>query len=225
MQAPQFPTQNDFGIGDGIPIIPQWRQAGTNLQNPVLPHMGEFNLDPTIQDILYRLSNMARREQFLSMSNTELHDLTCFVLHRLLLWRPNATTNHSSGPPAISECVRDGLVLYMLIIHGPTYYSHSEIQNSIVAQLEFHLEDSLAYMSNTHQSLVIWLLSMGMVAAQDASKYHWFATEAKKMTENLGIRTWNDIVLCLQSVLWLKMENVQHMFQQKWGEISATIAI
>jgi hypothetical protein len=60
-----------------------------------------------------------------------------------------------------SECLRYGLSLYMFIIHGRTYYSHVNILNALVLQLEHYLGPLLSFIER-QDSLFVWFLSVGI---------------------------------------------------------------
>ena len=90
MQAPQFPAQGDSEADDGIAPIPLWYQAGSHI-NTLAPTMLDTPvLDPEVADVLCRLHNLFDSSQY-KLSSTDLHDLTCYVVHKLLLWKPSHT--------------------------------------------------------------------------------------------------------------------------------------
>ncbi|KAF2191369.1 hypothetical protein K469DRAFT_732760 [Zopfia rhizophila CBS 207.26] len=211
MQSPQFPTQKDSGVGDGIAPISQWHEAATSLRDPVPPPLDNLDLDPAIGEILFRLRNLFHEPRRFDLSNTDLHDLTCFVLHRLLLWSPQSTHRDISPAPAISECVRYAVALYMLIIHGPTYFSHARLQYNTTLQLRAHLEGSLASLLLSYGSLALWLLSVGMVASDGTPECHWFTTQA-----GTAISSFVSI--------WLKTQQAEYLFRQRWEEVWAITA-
>jgi hypothetical protein len=165
MQSPQFDTQNDPLVEDGIHSIPQWRAAMTMTadQHPLC--LIELDLDPDIRDVFLRLRNVFIASVPRGLSTTDLHDLTIFLLHKLLAWSPQATQSHSSDSVATSQCVRYALVLYMLIIHGPAYFSHAHLQINLVSQFKTNLEGILAPLSAYHRPLALWMLLVGLTAS------------------------------------------------------------
>ena len=58
MQAPQFPTQDKNGCGNGIAPIPQWYEATNNKNSATLMTLDVPLLDPDILDIICRLHNV-----------------------------------------------------------------------------------------------------------------------------------------------------------------------
>ncbi|KAM0273230.1 hypothetical protein ACHAQH_008366 [Verticillium albo-atrum] len=131
MGHPQFDTQNDVGIGDGIPPIPEWQMESATLGDHLID-LSSYEIDDAVSNVINRLRNVFQKAQHAPFSTTRLHDLTCFVVHRLLLSKPDPS-EASSSP--LNECIRYATILYMFIIQGPTYYSHAVIMNEVIAGL------------------------------------------------------------------------------------------
>lgn len=87
---PQFDTQDDVGRGDGIPPPPEWQLDFSSFAlEEDLPRI--FGSGTEVDDIDYEVSNVFMRlhdvfyrAQTVPLPTTRLHDLTCFVVHRLL---------------------------------------------------------------------------------------------------------------------------------------------
>ncbi|TVY73474.1 hypothetical protein LSUE1_G005236 [Lachnellula suecica] len=220
MGSPQFQTQDNRGIGDGICSIPEWDSLGTATHpSGTLINLDELHLDPTILDVFLRLQILFRRheEEWSSdilSTTTGLHDLTCFVLHRLLV-SPSPGTN----PTTISECVRYAISTLMFIIHGRTYYSHAAILRTLVLQLRDNLE-LIATSSGSQSPLLIWLLLVGMVGSVGTEAHPWFASQAAALSATLDLRSWSDVDRILRSILWLET-NHHTMFRQLWEPMLA----
>jgi hypothetical protein len=221
--SPQFGAQDDFGRGDGLCAIPQWTYNfnQTNLNSEFID-LGDLGLDFTLQDIFARLRTIFGHSKKSTMtgpstilSNTDLHDLTCFVLHRLLSLPPLASVDNQSA--ILSECVRYGASIYMFVVHGPTYYSHAMILSSLLVQLKHHLEPLISS-HDFQDSLLLWLLSVGMVASIGTSLSEWFQGQAEAVSAVFGIRSWEDVEVQLKKVLWLEAK-CQVLFQQIWEQI------
>ncbi|TVY36230.1 hypothetical protein LSUB1_G005076 [Lachnellula subtilissima] len=210
--APQFQTQDDFGFGSGIGSIPQWQLAGLDSENMALD---DLDVDPAMSNIISRLRAISHEPQLSRLTSTELHDLTCYVTHKLLLLPPLSPANPMRS--AISECLRYALALYMLILHGTTYYSHEDLANTIMIHLKTHLE-ALARIKYDHGPLGIWAISMGMVAGVGTKDHQWFLNQARMAKIALGLQTWEDVLVSLESILWMRVEQLE-LFQEKWGDI------
>jgi hypothetical protein len=210
MGHPQFETQDDVGIGDGIPPIPEWQLDSTSLHDD-LSDLGSIDVDYAVRNVFIRLRNAFQRSQRIPFPTTRLHDLTCFVVHRLLL-----TANPQSSP--ITECIRYGIILYMFITQGPTYYSHAVILNTIVTRFMEHLKQ-LELTPRLHDSLDVWFLAIGMVASAGTTHYQWFMERAQAMAVSLQLGSWDDILVCTKSILWLETLQGEDTFRPHWDAI------
>ncbi|OTA07540.1 hypothetical protein A9Z42_0084420 [Trichoderma parareesei] len=236
MEAPQFPTKDDAGDGDGISAIPQWKLALTDAE-PQVEFLDALDITPAMKDILSRLRRILHHSGHLSLTNTQLHDLTCFVVHKLLPLPPvTETSTYADANPlrlAASECLRCATALYMLIIHGTTYYSHFGLANAIIRQLRYHLvalHEAAAVSSVTahdHDLLKLWALSVGMVASVGNGlhiDHEWFTDQARASAAALGARKWDDIVSHLQVILWARMPQ-EELFRQEWERAFVTTSV
>ncbi|RDW57214.1 hypothetical protein BP5796_12664 [Coleophoma crateriformis] len=219
--SPQFDTQDDAGQGDGVYAIPQWQYSiSMETKNPKLVDLDVLGLDPTIGNIIHRLRSVFDLFQTLetpvTLSTTDLHDLACFTLHRMLSLPP--LIGQDSLATNTSECFRYGVSLYMFIMHGPTYYSHAHILYGLVLQLEYHLEPIFS-LTNVDYSLLVWFLTMGAVASAGTSEIQWFCARAGEITIRLGLQCWDDVERHLKSVLWLET-TTRSLFQQIWEDMA-----
>ncbi|CRG88146.1 hypothetical protein PISL3812_05173 [Talaromyces islandicus] len=213
-EAPQFEIQDDSGLGTGIASSSQWHLAVTGPD----PHdltIDDIQIDPTIGDILTRLRNIFHHERISTLTNTDLHDLTCFVLHKLLLLPPLSSDNPTQS--AVSECFRYAIALYMLTIHGTTYYSHEFLANNMILQLKAHLEPLLLteYMQS---SVGVWILSVGLAASMGTPHRKWFVSHACTAAMVLDLQTWEDVLVRLETILWTKVQQ-EDCARHKWEEI------
>ena len=221
MQSPQFSVQDDYGLGDGIAPIPQWFEATVNTLSTVSTVLDTPHLDAEISHILCRLHNLFDSTQY-TLVSTDLHDLTCFVVHKLLLWSPQPQAGSSSCDLVTSGIVRHALVLYLLIIHGPTYFSHAQLQYATALKLQAQMEHTCYAILLNHGSLALWLLSVGMVASEGTPESQWFATQARTAAVALNLHTWIDVVTRLQEIVWLDSSTAESLFQQKWRQVWIT---
>lgn len=209
---PQFQTQDDFGIGEGIRPILHWQVASRD-PNALEQNLG-LDVDPAISQILSRL-RIIFHPPAPPLTNMELHDLTCFVMHRLLLLPPFPSTDPQRS--ATSESLRSALALYILTIHGATYYAHVDLALAILERLKHHLT-SLVTIDYIHDSLRLWILSVGLIASIGTPHRQWFVTQTCVAVEVLTIRTWDDVLDRLKDVLWIESLHEQ-LFRQKYEEI------
>ncbi|PLB49120.1 hypothetical protein P170DRAFT_357447 [Aspergillus steynii IBT 23096] len=213
---PQFDTQDDLGTGDGIPPIPEWQLDSTTHDD--LSDLGTIEVDDAVKNVLIRLRNAFGRAQQIPLPSTRLHDLTCFVVHRLLLSVPNLTDSQLSPSP-ITECIRYATVLYMFAIQGPLYFSHAVILNMIVTRLMDNLKQLDLTGSVHDDSLDTWFFAIGMVASTGTPQYQWFMNRAKALTASLQISDWSDVFTRVKNVLWLELPQGEDTFRPHWETV------
>jgi hypothetical protein len=214
MGHPQFKTQDDVGIGDGIPPIPEWQLDSTTLHDGLF-QLSTIDVGFEVRNVFVRLRNVFQRAQQVPFLSTRLHDLTCFVVHRLLL-PASDTANPQSSP--ITECIRYAIILYMFIVQGPTYYSHAVILNTIVARFMENLKQ-LESIPHEYDSLDVWLLAIGMVASAGTTNYQWFMERAQAMAASLQMSDCNDALIRIKNVLWLETLRGEDIFRPHWAAI------
>jgi hypothetical protein len=219
MQSPQFAAQDDCGQGDGIAPILQWLEAAEHSERTLLPLFDAPRLDPTVNNILCRLRILLHKPGCFNLSTTDFHDLTCFALHRLLSLTFSSTLRNDSESTAISESVRFAMALYLLIVHGPAYFSHAGLQYTLTLQLKSHLEHFLDTILRNNGPLAIWLLSVGGVASNGTSNHLWFTTQAREAASALGLHTWESISSRLGEILWMEKQQAEAIFRQNWESV------
>ncbi|KAK4172379.1 hypothetical protein QBC36DRAFT_338018 [Triangularia setosa] len=212
MGHPQFGTQDDAGIGDGIPPIPEWQLDTSNPGH----EPSNLNIEFPVKNVFIRLGRVFQRAQSgIPFPNTRLHDLTCFAVHRLLLSAPNPAADSQSSP--MTECIRYGVVLYMFIIQGPTYFSHAVIIDTLVTSFRLHLER----LESTHQEVNAWLAAVGLVASTGTPHYQWFVERAHAVSASSRLRSWAEVLACIRSFLWLERPHSEDIFRPHWDIIFA----
>ena len=111
------------------------------------------------------------------------------------------------------------MVLYMLIIHGTTYYTHTELANNIIQQLKGHLQSLAGRIGNLlFDSLQLWVLSVAIVSATDPTELQRLNLAAKIAANAMGLQTWDDVVIHLKRILWLESERAE-VFRFQWDGI------
>lgn len=210
MGQPQFATQDDDGTGDGLPLIPEW-QLGASGPQQYIAQFGTINVRPDVADAFTRLRNIFQRARDVPLPTTRLHDLICFVVHRLL---PPSNAQTCPLQPA-TECTRSAIVLYMFIIQGPTYYSHSVILNSIVTRYIGYLtqlEDAFPIPESLH----VWLFAIGLVASDGTTNHQWFVERARCLAASFQLGVWDDVFSHIKSILWLETPHGEALFRPHW---------
>jgi hypothetical protein len=216
MQSPQFVTQDDSGFGDGIAPTPLWYRAAAFTASASTASLDALGIDSVIHDALCRLRVLFHEPEQFVMSTTEFHDLTCFVLHRLLDPTMDWTRNKDSVMPSRSEGVRLATALYLLTVHGPTYFSHAGLQYNLASQLKAQLSNCLDSLLSIDKSLAIWTLSIGLVATSGTPDHEWFSTQAVTAASLPSAHQWQDILPHLKNILWVERQHTEYIFRQAW---------
>ncbi|KAG0160173.1 Fungal transcriptional regulatory protein, N-terminal [Penicillium digitatum] len=214
MGHPQFETQDDFGIGDGIPPIPEWQFDSTVLDDQLFD-LSNIEVEYAVKNVLSRLRSIFHRVRNMPFQATQLHDLTCFVIHRLLLSAPATTI---SLPSPITESIRCGVIIYMFIAQGPTYYSHAVILNTIMIRFMENLEH-LTSISRVYDSLDVWFAAVGMVASAGTPHHRWFMSRAREIAVALNLENFDVILFHIKSVLWLEKPQSEDLVRSHWDNI------
>jgi hypothetical protein len=212
MDHPQFETQDDFGIGDGIPPIAEWQIEPAFTYNDLHENLNMEGPDEVI-NVFMRLRNVFQRANRGPFPNTQLHDLTCFVVHRLLF----STAGASESIPKLSpttECIRYAIILYLFIVQGPIYYPHDVMLNNMIAKLINNLEQRNRT-SPEPESLDVWLIAVGMVASTGTSLYEWFSNKAPETASRLYMKSAQEVLDCLKGVLWLDKPQTEFIFNEQ----------
>ncbi|KAL4965247.1 uncharacterized protein BDV14DRAFT_61379 [Aspergillus stella-maris] len=218
MGHPQFQTQDDTGVGDGIPLIPEWQSDMTTMDSgPYVLSILDMLVDVEVRNSLFRLRSAFKTASQVPLSSTRLHDLTCFVIHRLLLHRADSEPGQPAPSP-ITECIRYATILYMLIIHGPTYYSHEVFTNNLISRLMSNL-DILYSLPRCYESIDIWIIAIGLVASSDTRQYTWFVDKAMHIASSLQIRSWFDILTHIKGILWKETAQGECVFRPHWDAL------
>ena len=211
MGRPQFATQDDAGIGDGIPPISEWQ---LDINAPVNDGIDliDGHLDEAVGNVFVRLRHVFQRAQQISLPATQLHDLTCFVIHRLLLCAPSVPKLDTS---TVTECLRYAIILFMFVIQGPTYYSHAVLLDTMIGHLKQNLKE---YRSTprTQDSLLVWILTAGMAASIGTQHYTFFVEAAQEASIVMQLNSWNDAFVHIERVLWLARPDSESIFRPHW---------
>jgi hypothetical protein len=212
MGHPQFDTQDDVGLGDGIPCIPEWQLDPTALND--LSGFNNIDVDFDVWNVFIRLRSVLERSQRMPFSPTQLHDLTCFVIHRLL----STPNTESSQPSPVTQSLRYAIIIYMLIIQGPTYYSHAVIMNTMVTRF-VECFKQIESTPRVYDSLDVWFISIGLLTSTGTTNYEWFVEKAQIVSEALQLHDFDDTLVQIKSVLWLETPQSDENFRSHWDKI------
>ena len=96
----------------------------------------------------------------------------------------------------------------------PTLMVHAMVHD-LKASLEFY-----ALFLSLHTDIVLWMFYVGGVSACDMPERNWFVEHLVTMTEDLGIRTWEQMRGHLTGVVWYAVF-CEVSFQTLWLEVEA----
>ena len=198
---------------DALWPIPQWHLTSTDLAMGNL-EFGGHDINPSLVNILARLRIIFHTSQ---LSTTEMHDLTSFVVHELLSLQVSRCDDHEDKGLAVSQCLQNGLVLYMLIIHGTTYYSHMHFASVFTRKLTSNIQ-ALDLAGGSLESLKVWAISIGMVSSFLPSDREWFMLQARSARDSFSLTCWDDVVCHMRTILWLEKQP-DNTFRSQWQEV------
>ncbi|KAH9866761.1 hypothetical protein J1614_008454 [Plenodomus biglobosus] len=221
---PQFTTQDDFGTGVGIAPISPWTEVARTSKVCQTSPFDDLDLDPTTSKTLWLLRELLHNSEPSVTSTTNFHDMTCFVLHRMLGQPSVIGSENDPANPPMNECVRKSIALYMLMIHGPTYFSHADLQKALVQDLRTRLGYLLSSLLLSHSSVALWLLSVGIIASKDRDDLQWFRDRAKGVVLTLNLFTWEMILVRIRTVLWFSSWQIETLVRDHWTAILGNIA-
>ncbi|KAH6850436.1 hypothetical protein B0I37DRAFT_404266 [Chaetomium sp. MPI-CAGE-AT-0009] len=211
MGHPQFDTQDDMGTGNGIPPTTEWQLSSAAIQEAP-PELSCLDTDWGVKEVFIRLRSVFQRAQKIPLTSTRLHDLACFVIHRLL---PSAPDMANETEP-LTECVRYAIILYMFIMQGPTYFTHAVIFSQILGRFVGHLQRRE---QDTQDPIGVWFLAVGMVASTGTPHYSWFRDISRAAVVALNLNTWDDASAHIKNVLWLEARQGESIFRPHWDAI------
>ncbi|KAG9246865.1 hypothetical protein BJ878DRAFT_250331 [Calycina marina] len=213
-QSPQFDRDEDFENVHGINPLPTQHLSTEMMSLVMLSDLIDMDLDMELKEVIINIRIVFRHSQLSTtpLSTVELQDLVGFVLHSIL------RLPHSDHAATLTECVRAALAIYMILLHGSTYYSHTAMLATIVLQLQRQLDGFLPT-SAIPDALHIWLCSMGLVGSMGMDTHNWFAEKCLAASAVIiGIK-WSAVIALLEEVVWLPDTMCDTMFHQAWLSI------
>ncbi|KAH7066290.1 hypothetical protein BKA63DRAFT_159289 [Paraphoma chrysanthemicola] len=218
-QSPQFATRDDLTGREGIAPPSQWHEITMRSSRATSPLYGALELSPIIDDILTRLRFLFHKPSGFDLTTTDFHDLTCFVLHTLLDDAVQPLNDTESQSSLDSEMIRYAIALFLLVVHGPTYFSHARLQYTTTLKLRALIDQWRLVPQSTHDSLWIWLLSVGMAASSGTPEYAYFTAHAHEVATIAGIHAWETVVAHHKHILWLENRVTARIFQPHWEAV------
>lgn len=198
---PQFETQDNSGRGNGIPVSPEWLLELPSDTRDIRDFF-EDPIEESVWDVFIRLRTIFASQSGLTMSSTQLHDINCFAIHRLL---PTTDDLQRAVASPLTECLRYGIILYTLAIQGMTYYSHDFILDTLLSRFLCHME-ILHSSDRSYTSADVWLAHVGMIASARTRHCLTFVDKIGEISQNMDL-TEQEYRNHVQNILWLDRED------------------
>ena len=106
--------------------------------------------------------------------------------------------NFLAGNPY--EATRLAATVYSLLVVFPIATSSAPF-DELADRLRTVLE--LSHDSISDLNLIMWILTMGAIAAVDSHHRSWFVSALRTVLESVSVGSWDDLKAILQSFLWL----------------------
>lgn len=173
--------------------------------------LSKVDVEPQTWNTYLRLYSTFYHGKTKPLTPTRLHDLTSFVIHRLL-----ATSLEPSETPTmtLSNCLARAIILYLLILQGPIYYTNAFMSSRTISQLLPHLAKRT--MSLTHASVDLWVAAVGLVASYGTPHYVLLQERVRLVSSFLHLAAWEDASSRIKDVLWLETPHMESVFQSHW---------
>lgn len=106
----------------------------------------------------------------------------------------------------------------MLVIHGTTYYPHTYMLDQVLTRFETQLV-MLETEPRAHDSLDVWLLTIGLAASTGTEHYHRLVGRVRAVSASLHLDWWNEVAAHIRSVLWLETLQAEQLFRSQLDKV------
>lgn len=107
------------------------------------------------------------------------------------------------GPLLYDACRISGLIFSIGVIFPLPYEAGALQKLTKILKLELQRIPRPCLQSPRAQGVLIWILTIGGIAAIDALERSWFVTQLKTMVEMSSLRDWSQLKRVLRRTLWL----------------------
>ncbi|PQE30907.1 C6 zinc finger domain-containing protein [Rutstroemia sp. NJR-2017a WRK4] len=222
-----YPADHNLSLVENARIYSHFQDFAPDLNNPTLASMqaSDFNLTEPIATARYSIqhvSHLVPKHSTYPTASTSLVILTriCTILSHLQSIAPSAPLPASTDPQILmTESTRLALLLHIFIPwrgHPPDgTLTINHILHQLIANLKLLLTETSP---NFDRVLMLWILSVGGVAADGSPERRWFMSHLGDLTEDLGIQCWKEMKGNISSVVWHEIlcENIH---RRLWEEV------
>ena len=142
-------------------------------------------------------------------------------MQRLLQMEPGDESGSLAAH--ITECCRLAAALFLFFLFENHRPDSTRLINSLVHKLQTALS-SILTSTRSGNTLMIWLLSVGGVAALNLpAERDWFVSHLAELAAELELKSWDEMNSCLRVVVWIDvMDN--YPFLKLWEEILVNVS-
>ncbi|TVY84873.1 hypothetical protein LSUE1_G000681 [Lachnellula suecica] len=142
----------------------------------------------------------------------------CSLLSFLLSIQPINASLVGDNVALISESMRLCTLLHVLTPWRGLAPDGTITINLLLHQLISSLKLLLGTPTNSTNMVMLWMFCTGAVAADKMPERLWFVGHLVEMTEEMGIRTWEEMKALVSRVIWHERLH-SRPYVQLWGEI------
>jgi hypothetical protein len=222
-----YPSDHNLSLLENAPVYSHFQDFAPDLNNPTLATMqaSDFDLAEPIATARYSIqhvSHLVPKHSAYSTASTSLAVLTriCTILSHLQSIAPTAPLPTSTDSQTLmTESTRLALLLHIFIPwrgHPPDgTLTVNHILHQLIATLKLLLSESTPKFDRV---LMLWVLSVGGVAADGSPERRWFVSHLVDLTEDLGIQCWKEMKGNISSVVWHEIL-CEHVHRRFWEEV------
>lgn len=222
-----YPSDHNLSLTENVQVNSHFQDIAPDLDNIslVTVNTSDFGLIGPIATACYsiqHISSLVPKHLEHPTASTSLVILTriCTILSHLLSLAPVAPLPASADSHKLmAESTRLALLLHIFIHWRGRPPDGTLTVNHNLHQLIANLKRLLFEPIPTYNRvLMLWVLSVGGVAADGSPERGWFVSHLVDMTENLGIQCWKEMKSKISSVAWHEIlcENVH---RRLWEEV------
>ncbi|KAM3085842.1 hypothetical protein ACMFMG_002900 [Clarireedia jacksonii] len=206
-----YPSDHNLSLIENARIHSYFHDVAPDLHNPtsITMHTSDFGLIEPIATARYsiqHISHLVPKHSSYPTASTSLVILTriCTILsHLLSLARIAPLPASADSQSLMAEATRLAILLHIFIpwrgLPPDVTLTINHILHQLIANLRLLLSESSPAFDRV---LMLWVLSVGGVAADGVPERGWFVSHLADQTNDLGIQSWKEMKGNISSVVW-----------------------
>jgi hypothetical protein len=155
------------------------------------------------------------------LEDLDILSIACSLMQRLLQMEPGEESGSLAAH--ITECCRLAAALFLFFLFENHRPDSTRLINSLVHKLQTALS-SILTSTRSGNTLMIWLLSVGGVAALNLpAERDWFVSHLAELAAELELKSWDEMNSCLRVVVWIDVMD-DYPFLKLWEEILVNVS-